>query len=144
MIDYHLRKWGDPILRQKCRQVEDISELGGLILSMRSIMSDHSGLGLAAPQIGDDRQILIAKISGDPQVFINPTITKAKGYIPFIEGCLSLPGLIIPTLRRSSIEVEYQTIGGTKKSGTYTGLNAIVLQHEIDHLNGKLMYQYFK
>ena len=144
MAEYYIRKWFDPILRKKCTRVHDFPGLDGLISALNSFMSKESGLGLAAPQIGDDRQVLLAKIKGSVQEFVNPEITGAKGYIPFIEGCISLPGLIVPRIRRYSIDVSYQDRTGKKKTGTFKGLSSIILQHEIDHLNGKLMYNYFK
>ena len=65
MINHYLRKWGDPILRQSCHPVEDFSMLAELINSMHSTLRYYSGIGLAAPQVGDNRQVIIAKINGD-------------------------------------------------------------------------------
>jgi len=144
MEQYHLRKWGDPILRKPCKTVEDFSQLDGLIDSLGFIMEKNSGCGLAAPQVGDSRKVLIAKINNNPKVFVNPTIENAKGYVPFLEGCLSFPGITVPTMRRYSIDLKYQDKNGSEIEKTFKGISAIVLQHEIDHLNGKLMFHYFR
>jgi len=144
MTNYYLRKWSDPVLRQKCEKVEDFSKLGNLVNSMLEIMNNHEGIGIAAPQIGDTRQVLIAKVNSKYQVFVNPEIKKARGFIPYLEGCLSFPGLTVPTLRKYSIDVEYQNTTGKKLSQKFSGVDSIVMQHEIDHLNGKLMFNYLK
>ena len=144
MTEYYLRKWNDPILRKECRKVEDFSSLENLVSSMRSIMKKYEGLGLAAPRVGDDRSVLLAQIGSMPKLFINPQIVSAAGYIPFIEGCLSFPGVTVPKLRRYRIDLRYQDEKGMQKEETFRGLNSIVLQHEIDHLHGRLLYQLFK
>ena len=143
MDDYYLRKWGDPVLREPCEAVEDFSQLDFLIDSMYSIMRQNLGCGIAAPQVGDSRQVLIAQIGLKSEVFVNPRIEFARGYVPFLEGCLSFPFLLVPKIRRYRIDVNYFDRYGAEKSNTFRGLNAIILQHEIDHLNGKLMFHYF-
>ena len=128
-MTYYLRTWGDPALRRRCRPVSEFSDLDGLISSMQYIIDNKPGLGIAAPQVGDDRQILIARIDGEAKLFVNPQIKKARCYIATLEGCLSLPKLTLPKIRRFRIDLEYQTKSGNKKSETFSGLNAIVLQH---------------
>jgi len=144
MTDYYLRQWGDPILRTLCDPVENFSSLEDLIHTMREIMHSHNGLGISALQVGETKRVLLAMINGKATVFINPQITKSRGYIPTLEDCLSLPGLFLPKIRRYSIEVQYQDENGKEKSASLKGLNSIVLQHEMDHLNGKLIFHYFK
>jgi peptide deformylase len=139
MEKYEIRKWKDPILREVCTPVENFFELGDIVESMQKIVGEHAALGLAAPQIGDSRQIVVARVNKNIEVFINPIIKHSGGYIPFIEGCLSFPGKIIPTIRRYSINLEYQNRDGVKINRDYKGINAVILQHEIDHLSGKLI-----
>ena len=144
MTDYYLRKWFDPILRKPCVPIEDFSNLSDLVDSMKTIMSENYGVGLAAPQVGDSRQILVAKVKGKKNIFINPKIIYGEGLIILREGCLSFPRIFVPTFRKELIQVEYQDINGVKIKEIFGNIDAVILQHEIDHLRGKLMFQYFK
>jgi peptide deformylase len=136
MDGYYLRTWSDPILTKNCRPVEDFSDLDFLIDTMYSIMTTHSGVGIAAPQVGDDRRVIIAK----SKVFINPIILTVEGTIRYTEGCLSFPGSIVEMERGRRIEVEYQNRSGKYERGIFKNRDAVILQHEIDHLNGKIIY----
>lgn len=124
----------------------------------------NKGIGLAAPQIGKNKAIFIIKLpQGNPQVFINPAITahsKKKQYSllleetnqpeenhhpqPFIEGCLSLPHLYGTVKRWAEIEASWLNLKGKKIKKNLTGLEAIVFQHELDHLKGLLFPQRVK
>lgn len=138
--DYHLRKWSDRHLKQVCRPVEDFSNLNELVLELKVKMLENRGVGMAAPQIGDDRRVLVALVGDGYEVFVNPEIKQESGHIPSIEGCLSYPGLVALKMRRYNIEVAYQTAKGEHKDAIFKGDDAIVLQHEIDHLNGKVLF----
>ncbi len=144
MSKYYLRKWSDPILRKECRDVDDFFDLDELISAMGQAVYAYHSDGIAAPQLGDDRRVIMVNIKGDLDVFVNPVILGAWGYTPLLECCLSFPGLFVPTVRRLGINVAYQTKSGAVKRESFWGLNALFLQHEIDHLDGKLMFQYHK
>lgn len=138
--EYHLRTYGDPVLREVCKEVTDFSDLEDLLDSMKDIMRGYGGQGIAAPQIGDTRRVIMTSpfLIGAKE-YINPKIIKSLGYIPFSEGCLSLPNTSRFKLRKFYIKLEYQDRHGKKHKKRYTGISAIVLQHEIDHLDGKLI-----
>jgi peptide deformylase len=144
MAQYHLRKWRDPLLRKPCDPVEDFSKLDELIASMYGVMRVHSGMGLAAPQVGDSRQVVIALIDDRCKVFVNPKIESKEGYIPRLERCLSFPGLVVPTIRNYRINITYQNQQGKVLNGTFVDKTATILQHEVDHLKGRLMFDYFR
>jgi len=121
-----------------------------LIRDMRDTLYDAGGIGLAAPQINDMVQVAIIEIDEGPSrygdlgavefsVFVNPRVTvlnpKTKGYW---EGCLSVPGLRGFVNRPQSIQVDYLDAGGCAQQSCFTGFAATVVQHEFDHLIGKL------
>jgi peptide deformylase len=136
---YELTTVPNPILRQECREVEDYGQLNELLYSMHDIMSAHGGVGIAAPQVGDDRKVMLAQTGGVVREYINPEVVESRGYQPSIEGCLSIPGRMGFKLRRYSVTVNYQDRFGEEHEDTYKGFDAVVLQHEIDHLHGRLM-----
>ena len=136
--NYYLRTVKDPILRTVCEPIKDFSELEEIVFSMREIISEYPhAVGIAAPQIGENKRVILAKLDTKFQVIVNPEIILAKGYIPFIEGCLSFPGTSAIKIRRYSIGVKYQDIEGQYRIENFKGKNSVILQHEIDHLNGK-------
>ena len=127
-----------------------------LILQMEETLIaqvDPEGVGLAAPQVGVDLSLFIMRQStnSDTEVFINPKILeiekdtapspKKKNKNVQLEGCLSIPRIWSPIERPQKIHVEYQTIDGEKKDVWLKGLKAVIVQHEIDHLNGILFTQ---
>ena len=140
---YFLRSSKDPILRVQCVEVDDFSDLSDLLLNMREIMRVKEGVGLAAPQIGDNRRVAIAKIEGEIIEFINPVILKEGKHANFTEQeCLSLPGKQVRTNRNYPIRILYQDRQGEYHAERFTGFVAVVLQHEIDHLEGILITEY--
>ena len=137
---YTLRLKGDPILVTRSYDVKDFSDLGRLLDDMRQAMRDYRGIGLAAPQIGDLRRVAIAEIDNHVAEFVNPYIAgRGLLYIPRREGCLSLPKTEALKIRKYSIYVEYSDRQGTPHRRHLSGCNAVILQHEIDHLDGKLI-----
>ena len=128
--------WFDKNLYKESKKVRDFKEAKGILTDLESTLK-NLGSGLSAPQIGIDKRVFIAKISGKYEHFINPEILNSKGYKITIESCLSFPKLIMPKIRKQEIEIKYQTICGEEKIKTYKKSNATVLQHEIDHLKGK-------
>jgi len=148
------------ILKQKAEEVSDItSQIKKLIPQMIETMYASEGIGLAAPQIGISKRIIIVETSDNPRAvvregkdkpfkkaqgkplgFLNPVITKKSGK-PVIEeeGCLSLPGIFVRVKRSEKITLECQTTEGKVVKIEAGGLIARIFQHEIDHLNGKLI-----
>ncbi|MFO7948613.1 MAG: peptide deformylase [Armatimonadota bacterium] len=139
---------GEPILRKKCRNVQNIDqELIKLLDDMAETMSKRSGIGLAAPQVDEDIRVIVAGElpEGDEEEeeitlhrLINPRIIEQEGEVEGIEGCLSLPTLHGTVLRPGRVVVEAITPDGDEVQIEGEGLLARCLSHEIDHLNGTL------
>jgi len=141
-------KHPDTFLRQPTEEVEiPLSEENNIILdNMIKIMYQANGIGLAANQIGYNRRMFVMDTSNeknDPQVFINPTV-KSKNNIKMsdIEGCLSCLGEEIKVSRSVSINLEWKCRHGKDQHKTFYYLPGRVVQHEMDHLNGKLIIDY--
>ncbi len=142
-----IRKNPDPILRQKTRKIKDpqTKEIQDLVASMLETMYSADGLGLAAPQIGQDLRLCIIDEGGQVYVLINPQITaKSKDEIVMEEGCLSFPGQFYEISRPEKVQVRYLDQHGVPRKIKTGGLLARALQHEIDHLEGKLLIDYVK
>ena len=117
-------------------------EEGTLIASLliKSLIERSDGIGLAANQIGIQKQVCVVNVT-KPVILINPVIVKAEGSVSFLEGCLSFPGEEVLTERYSSIEVIADNHKDTLRfSKDDNLLECICIQHEIDHLNGITMY----
>ena len=139
----------DPILRQVSKPIETIDgEVKKLADDMLETMYDAPGIGLAAIQIGVARRMLVLDVSKDgedkqPLVFINPEIvasTDARSV--YEEGCLSIPEQYADVQRPASVTVTWMDETGASQEETFEGLWATCVQHEIDHLNGKLFIDY--
>ena len=133
----------DPLLKEISKEVTDFSkELKSLSDDMFKTMYENSGIGLAAPQVGILKRIVVIDLQEDdkkvPLIFINPQIIEACGSTTFEEGCLSVPGYHEVVKRKKDITVKFQDLEGKEQVINATGLLAICLQHEIDHLNGIL------
>jgi peptide deformylase len=148
MAQLPIRIYGDPILRRKAAPVERFDEeLRQLGRDMIETMILAPGVGLAAPQVGLSIRLLVADGSrheGDkpPRIFVNPEILEAWSEWTYDEGCLSVPGLTAELTRPEAIRLRFQDENGTLHEEEFHGLWARVLQHEIDHLNGKLFVDY--
>jgi len=133
--------YGNPILRKKCQDVTDFQALGPVLKDMLETMYEEEGIGLAANQIGLDMNLLVVDVSHTDEadselVLVNSTIVDKYGESVLEEGCLSLPNIRFDVKRPETIGLKYQTIDGTEKMDSFSGLAARVIQHEIDHLNG--------
>ncbi len=142
----------DPILRQKAKRVETVDKkIKALIADMNETLkaaNDPEGIGLAAPQIGKSIQLFIVNFENIERVVINPKVlsigknsTAAKLSTKqgkTLEGCLSLPHYYGPIKRPNEINIEYTNASGEKKQEKFTGFPAHIIQHELDHLNGRL------
>lgn len=152
-------KYPDPRLRELSKPVEKFTpELKKLAEDMMETMYDENGIGLAAPQVGELIRMLVidtrprdtkgryeknemteleSKIP-QPLVIINPEIVKGEGKTTFQEGCLSVPSFFEDVERHKVIELKYQDLDGKTHVIKVDGLLAIVVQHEMDHLEGTL------
>ena len=131
---------GDPILREKCREVTEITDRTKTLLDdMVETLHQQNGAGLAAPQVGIKRRICVVEVEdGELYELINPVIIKKSGHQEELEGCLSLPGKWGITKRPMKVTVQAQNRNGELYTVTGEGLKARALCHEIDHLDGIL------
>ena len=137
----------DPRLRTRALPVDQVTDrIQTLIDDMFETMYAAPGIGLAATQVNIHQQIIVMDLSEDksePQVFINPSITVQDEELDsYDEGCLSVPGFYESVERPKSIKVEAIDRNGTSFIIEPEGLLAVCIQHEIDHLNGKLFVDY--
>ena len=134
-----IRVDSDPVLRKEARKVDKITpRIDMLIDDMFETMYQAHGIGLAAPQVGVLRRVIIVDIDKKPLVFVNPKVVWQEGKEYSIEGCLSLPGKTGEVERPLKIKLEYTNRKGNKTMIEAEGLLARVICHEIDHLNGVL------
>jgi peptide deformylase len=130
----------DPILRTVCEPVEIFdSTLRDIADEMLTLMHQHSGIGLAAPQVGLRQRLIVASIENRPFLLANPEITDCFEPRDLVEGCLSLPGVQANVRRPERIRVTGYDLHGQRHGFGAAGLWARVIQHELDHLNGVLI-----
>ena len=138
-------KYPDPVLKKRSREVDQIDEaLKKLIQDMTETMYEAGGVGLAAPQVGISRRVIVVDVSPiDPQqsffAMINPEIVLEEGDVDHEEGCLSVPECLEKVKRREKVQVRGISPEGNKVEVSGEGILAFALQHEIDHLNGVLI-----
>jgi len=136
----------DPRLRRKAVPVETVDdELRALVDDMFETMYQAPGIGLAATQVDVHRRLLVADVSSDksePHVLINPEILEMDGKAVSEEGCLSVPGYYEEVERAEHIRVRFLDRDGNPVEKEMDGLLAVCVQHEIDHLDGKLFVDY--
>ncbi|MFZ9281702.1 MAG: peptide deformylase [Prochlorococcaceae cyanobacterium] len=136
---------GDQVLRQSAKRISKVDEsVRDLARDMLRSMYSSSGIGLAAPQIGVHKQLLVIDLDPDnaataPMVLINPEIRSFGSTIDtYEEGCLSIPGVYLNVVRPSVVEVSYRDELGRPQRLKADGLLSRCIQHEMDHLNGVL------
>ena len=140
MTPVTIRLYGHPVLRRKCREVDEINEdVYKLIDIMAKLMYQNKGLGLAAPQVGILKRVIIADVGDGLVSLVNPRILWRQGKDVMSEGCLSIPGINLEIKRSKEVIVEGLNKEGEKVQLGAVGLLARVLQHEIDHLDGVLL-----
>jgi peptide deformylase len=138
-----IKVFGDPVLRKKSRRVLEVTSTHRDILAQMSrLMYDSSGIGLAAPQVGINEYMIVVDIGSGLYKLINPIIIKKEGSQSIEEGCLSVPGVCIKIKRAKAVVVEALDENAKPVSIEAKDLLACVLQHEIDHLKGKLIVDY--
>jgi len=135
----NIRKFGDDILRKKCREVDKIDDrLLTLIEDMKETMYEAEGVGLAAPQVGILKKLFIIDIGEGPLVFINAEIVETSGSQIDEEGCLSLPGETKEVMRPNYVRARALNEKGEEFEMEGEELLARAILHEYDHLNGTL------
>ncbi len=141
-------EYPSPILKQSCNPVESVNaDIRKLISDMFETMYAANGVGLAAPQVGIQKNIVVIDVGRleneqtkpDPIAIINPTFESQEGKITWEEGCLSLPELIVPMERSAKVIVNALNADGKAVKILGEQLLAVALQHEIDHLEGILL-----
>ena len=138
---YEIRTFGDPVLKAVAEEVENIDgKIIRLTQNMLQAMYKAPGLGLAAPQIGVQKQIFVYDIDGEPITLLNPKIVESSGEWVYDEGCLSIPGLYVEMLRPKEVLLEAVDLNGNTIQVEADELLARLFQHELDHLNGVLMF----
>lgn len=136
-----IKKYPDPVLRKKTQEIKEVSEETRFLAeNLAETMQKKDGLGLAAPQVGVSQRIIAVQGEKGVLIFLNPRIvSKSRKKEIMEEGCLSFPGVFLKIKRPKEVEVAAQNIQGQEVSVKAAGLLARVLQHEIDHLAGKLI-----
>jgi peptide deformylase len=134
-----IRVLGDPVLREETKPVEAFTpELQQLVDDMFETMHAAHGVGLAAPQVGRTERLTVLDVHGERHVLVNPEIVEREGSLKWEEGCLSIPELYGEVVRSARVVVEAVDAQGKPVRIEGTELLGVCLQHEIDHLHGKL------
>jgi peptide deformylase len=128
-------------LRKRSKRVDKIDDaVRNTTAALIDLMIKNNGIGLAAPQCGIHKRIIIVSDNGAIKVFINPEVIFAsEELVEMEEGCLSIPATYIKKKRPSSVTIKYRNLAGHPHLETHTGLTARIILHEIDHLDGVLM-----
>jgi peptide deformylase len=133
----------DPRLKRMSQPVDVFDEpLRALANRMLELMREAKGVGLAAPQVGENIRLFVMNATqepGDDRVYVNPVLSDAEGEEEAEEGCLSLPGIHINVLRSKQIRMQAQDLDGKPIDQVANGLVSRIWQHETDHLNGTLL-----
>lgn len=139
---YEIRTFGDPVLKTAAAAVAEIDgKIARLVDDMFETLYDSdSGIALAAPQIGVQKQIFVWDVDGETMTVINPQIVESSGEWVYDEGCLSIPGLYVEMLRPKDVLMRGIGLDGNDIEIEATDLMGRLFQHEIDHLNGVLMF----
>lgn len=144
--------YGDPVLRQKAKEIETGTDITQLIADMYETMHNANGIGLAAPQIGKSMRLFVVDgtiIDDEPgmadfkKVFINPVILE-EGGTPweYEEGCLSIPNIREKIHRKQRLRMRYQDETWNVMEEEFDGIKARIIQHEYDHIEGKMFVDY--
>jgi peptide deformylase len=151
---YPIVMYGDPVLRQRAKDIEKGTDLKQLIADMFETMYAASGIGLAAPQIGKGIRLFVVDGTGmedEPgmedfkKAFVNPVILNETGEPwEFEEGCLSIPNIREKISRKEEVKVRYFDEEWNQHEEILDGMKARIVQHEYDHIEGKLFVDYLK
>jgi peptide deformylase len=140
-----IRQYPDKVLKMRAREVESFDDdLTRLAEKMSRLMHDARGVGLAATQVGVLQRLFVCHLAGDDEVttIVNPEITKRSRSTEVAdEGCLSLQGVLVPVERNAEVTIEGQDVTGAPLKLELEEMDARVVQHELDHLDGVLMLE---
>lgn len=149
---YPIIMYGDPVLRQRAAEIPTGTDLSQLIEDMYETMHNASGIGLAAPQIGKSMRIFVVDgtiIEDEPamenfkKAFINPVMVEEQGQVwDYEEGCLSIPNIREKISRKEKLRVRYYDENWNVHEEEFDGMKARIIQHEYDHLEGKMFVDY--
>ena len=145
MPGYAIRLLGDPVLKQRAAEVTTVDgTLVRLAEDMVETMYDAPGVGLAAPQVGVQKRLFVYDLQDGlgARTLVNPTISDQRGEWEYEEGCLSVPGLYFPILRPKEVHLTGYDLDGNEVSIEADEFEARVFQHEMDHLDGKLLLEH--
>lgn len=136
-----IRVFGDPVLREVCPEVKDVDEsVEVLVRDLRDSLPRPGGAGLSANQVGVLKRVFVFEDQGEVRACINPRLVSASEETEEeLEGCLSLPGVAVPVPRHLAVVVEYMDLEGSIRRLEVEGWLARVFQHEMDHLDGRLI-----
>ncbi|MDL5046787.1 peptide deformylase [Oscillatoria amoena NRMC-F 0135] len=149
--------YGDPVLRQPAKEIDQGADISKLITDMFETMHAANGIGLAAPQIGRSVRLFVvdgttlskdddeaeAGMEDFKKTFVNPVMVEELGTPwEFEEGCLSIPNIRERVSRKDTLRIRYFDENWSLKEETYDGMKARIIQHEYDHLEGKLFIDY--
>ena len=144
MSGYTIRVFGDPVLKQRAAEVTNVDgALVRLVDDMVETMYEAPGVGLAAPQVGVQKRLFVYDLHDGlgARTLINPVISEARGEWEYEEGCLSVPGLYFPIVRPKEVHLTGYDLDGNEISIEADEFEARVFQHELDHLDGKLLLE---
>ena len=143
---FTIRYFPDACLRTKAKEVVEYGEpLRQLVARMTAVLKQQKhGIGIAAPQLGIDQAVAIVDVSSrmpqkKPLILINPKVISGDGLIPSKEGCMSVPDYTGLLQRYRAVNLRWRNLEGALMSNSYEGLEAVCIQHEVDHLNGVLI-----
>jgi peptide deformylase len=152
---YPIVMYGDPVLRKRAEDIKKDTDIKALVQDMFETMKAASGIGLAAPQIGKAIRLFVVDattldeedhdqdLSDFKKAFINPTIVEEHGEEwEFEEGCLSIPNIRENISRPETVKIRYYDEDWNLKEEEYDGMKARIIQHEYDHIEGKLFIDY--
>ena len=145
MPRYSIRLFGDPVLKQRASEITDVdTTVKRLADDMLDTLRVASGLGLAAPQVGVQKRLFVYEFpdtDDGPKVLVNPVITETRGEWEYEEGCLSIPGLYFPIVRPKEVHLTGYDLDGNEVSLEADEVTARLFQHELDHLEGRLLLE---
>lgn len=142
---FDIRVFGDPVLRSRAAEVENVDgALVAVVDDMLATMYAEPGLGLAAPQVGISKRLFVYDLGDGPNAIVNPVISESRGEWTYEEGCLSVPGLHWEIIRPKEVHLTGFDLDGNEVSIEADELEARLFQHELDHLEGRLLIDHLE
>ncbi|MYB04221.1 MAG: peptide deformylase [Acidimicrobiaceae bacterium] len=142
MAPYEIRIIGDPVLRRRAADVDNVDgTLVRIVEDMVETMYSADGIGLAAPQVGVQKRLFVWDMGDGPRTIVNPQIVESDGEWVYDEGCLSVPGLTWEIVRPKEVHIVGRDLDGNEVSVEADELEARLFQHELDHLDGTLLIE---